>query len=178
MITIISGTNRPNSRTALVADRYAAILTAKGVDHKVFKLKDLPEGIIHDSMYAEEGLSDELIKIQENFILPADKLIVLAPEYNGGVPGILKLFVDCMCARKYKENFYGKKMSLTGVSAGRAGNLRGMEAMTGFFNYLGANVLPQKLPISSIESFIENDQLIAEKIDPVITDQIEKFLQF
>jgi len=168
MITIISGTNRPNSRTALVADKYSSILTAKGIDHKVLKLIDLPHGIIHSNMYSEEGLSPELIKIQETYILPADKMMILAPEYNGGIPGILKLFVDCMCARKYKENFNGKKLSLTGVSAGRAGNLRGLEAMTGFFNYLGASVLPQKLPISSIEGLIEDDQLSAEKIDPVV----------
>jgi len=178
MITIISGTNRPNSRTALVADKFSSILTSKGVEHKVLKLANLPKGLIHDEMYKEDGLSPELIEIQETYILPADKMMILAPEYNGGIPGILKLFVDCMCARKYKENFHGKKLSFTGVSAGRAGNLRGMEAMTGFFNYLGAVVLPQKLPLSSIEGFIENESLIAEKIDEVLTAQIDQFLKF
>ncbi len=178
MITIISGTNRPNSRTALVAERYGAILKEKGIDFKILKLTELPLNMMHANMYQEEGMSKEMIEIQENYILGSDKIMVLVPEYNGGIPGIFKLFVDSLCARKYKENFQGKKVSLTGVSAGRAGNLRGLEATTGFLNYLGAIVLPQKLPLSSIEGFIENGELVTDKIDPPITDQIEAFLRF
>ena len=178
MITIIAGTNRQNSRTALVADKYASILSQKAIEHKLLKLKDLPHDIIHDNMYNNDGLSEKLIEIQENYILPANKMVIITPEYNGGVPGIFKLFVDAMCARKYKENFAGKKLSFIGVSSGRAGNLRGMESMTGFFNYLGAIVFPQKLPLSSIEGSIENEQLIAEKIDPIVIDHIDSFLRF
>lgn len=178
MITIISGTNRPNSRTALVSERYSAILTAKGHDHKLLKLTELPSNLLHPNMYKEEGVGKEVIDIQEEYILGSDKLMVLIPEYNGGIPGIFKLFIDAMCARKYKENFNGKKISLTGVSAGRAGNLRGMESVTGLFNYLGAVILPQKLPISGIEGFIKDDQLDKDKIDPVISDQIDQMISF
>lgn len=178
MITIISGTNRPNSRTALVSERYASILKDKGVEHKLLKLTDLPSSLLHPQMYKEDGVSKEVLDIQEQYIIGIDKFMVIIPEYNGGFPGVFKLFVDAMCASKYKANFHGKKISLTGVSAGRAGNLRGMESLTGIFNYLGATILPQKLPLSSIEGFVENDQLIADKIDSTIINQIENFLQF
>ena len=178
MITIIAGTNRPASRTALIADFYSKNLTERGVSHKVLKLTDLPKGFVHSDMYKKDGLSDEMIKIQEEFVLPVKKMIILVPEYNGGIPGIFKLFVDAMCARKYKENFSGKKVSLTGVAAGRAGNLRGLESLTGILNYLGASILPNKLPLSGIEGFILENDNINDELKGIIDGHISQFLKF
>lgn len=178
MITIIAGTNRPASRSALIADNYAKNLTARGIPHKILKLKDLPSGFLHADMYKNDGLSEEMIKIQEEYILPSNKMIMIAPEYNGGMPGILKLFIDAMCARKYKENFSGKKILLTGVAAGRAGNLRGLESLTGILNYLGAAILPNKLPLSGIENFISEDNSINDDLAGIIKGHISEFLEF
>ena len=178
MITIIVGTNRPASRSALIANNYSKNLTARNIKHKLLKLKDLPKSFLHAEMYSGDGLSDEMIAIQEEYILKANKMIVIAPEYNGGIPGILKLFIDGMCARKYKENFSGKKISLTGVAAGRAGNLRGLESLTGILNYLGAVVLPNKLPLSSINNFIGEDDSINKDLIEIIDDHISQFLEF
>ena len=72
------------------------------------------------------------------------------------------MFFDALSVRKYGESFKGKKVALIGVSAGRAGNLRGMEHLTGFLNYLGMIVYPDKLPISNIEQQLEGDNLNEE----------------
>lgn len=178
MITIIAGTNRPESRSALVADNYAQNLTSKNIEHKVLKLKDLPESFLHEDMYKNDGPSEEMIGIQEEYILPVEKMIVVVPEYNGGLPGIFKLFIDAMCARKYKENFSGKKIALIGVSAGRAGNLRGLESLTGIFNYLGATILPNKIPLSGIENFIEKDNSIKQDLLEVIDGHVNQIIEF
>jgi len=178
MITIIAGTNRPASRTFLIAENYSKNLTAKNISHKILNLEDLPPNFLHSEMYNDDGLSDEMISIQEEYILPSTKIVVIVPEYNGGMPGIFKLFIDAMCARKYKENFSGKKISLVGVSAGRAGNLRGLESLTGILNYLGAIVLPNKLPLSSINNFIGEDDSINNDLAVVIDEHIDQFLEF
>jgi NAD(P)H-dependent FMN reductase len=47
------------------------------------------------------------------------------------VPGSLKLFIDACSVREYKQNFKGKKAALVGIASGRAGNLRGMDHLTG-----------------------------------------------
>ena len=177
MITVIAGTNRPESRTALIADVYSKILTKKGVEHKLLRLKDLPKSFFHENMYKEDGLSHEMIALQEEFILKSNKFFMIIPEYNGGIPGVFKTFIDAMCARKYKENFSGKKISLTGVAAGRAGNLRGLEALTGILNYLGAIILPNKLPLSSIENSLVDDEATPNLVE-TITSHIEQHLRF
>ena len=131
MITIISGTNRKNSETEHLASRLYEMLT-RLTDQPIalFKLTDLPSIFISPEMYTKEGQSPEISSIQDNYMLPADKLWFIFPEYNGGVPGILKLFVDAISVRDLKATFHGKKACLTGISTGRAGNLRGMDHLS------------------------------------------------
>ena len=83
-------------------------------------------------------------------MLAADKFWFVFPEYNGGIPGMLKLFLDAISVRAYKATFHGKKACLTGISTGRAGNLRGLDQLTNILNYLQVIVHPNKVPISSI----------------------------
>ena len=68
---------------------------------------------------------------------------------------------------------------MLGVAAGRAGNLRGMDHLTGVMNYLGSIVMPDKLPISSINSLIDSDmQLIDEDTKVVLEAHAQSFLKF
>ena len=129
-------------------------------------------------LYEEAHVSDILASIQDSYIIPADKFVFVVPEYNGGMPGILKLFIDAMSVREMEPTFFMKKACLTGVSSGRAGNLRGMEHLTGVLNYLQVVVFPNRLPISRVESFISGDKLVLDEetrdaIDRQLTDFIE-----
>ena len=180
MITIFIGTNRKNSRSRLVGEYIQTVLQQQ-TDQKValFDLTNLPSDMLHADMYSEEGQSKALAAIQDEYLVPANKLIFILPEYNGGISGALKLFIDACSIRRYSESFHGgKKAALVGVSAGRSGTLRGMEYMTGFLNYLKINVLPNKLPISSIETLLTDDQLTDEGTLKALQQQMEEFLAF
>src|SRR5690606_19694238 len=80
------------------------------------------------------------------FVTNNHKFIFVVPEYNGSFPGILKLFLDSIPTKFWAD----KKACLVGVSDGRAGNLRGMEHLTGILQYLKMHVFYNKLPISLI----------------------------
>ncbi len=180
MITILSGTNRPNSETKLVAQQYfSRIQTTASEPVKFFSLEDIPADLVQIEMYSGPGQSNDLALIQDEFIIAADKLVVISPEYNGSFPGILKLFLDACSVRELKATFKGKKVALVGVASGRAGNLRGMDHLTGIFHYLGAAVLPFQLPISQIKS-LKNEQgeIEEEQTLAAIDRQIQDFLQF
>lgn len=160
MITIISGTNRPNSRTRLVADAIHDMLIHTMEDEiSQVNLEDVSTDMYHEEMYSADQQHSQLSAIQDEAIIPADLWVVVSPEYNGSFSGALKVFIDALSVRRYAETFRGKKVALVGVAAGRAGNLRGMEHLTGLFNYLGMTVYPDKLPISSIEKQIEDGKL-------------------
>ncbi|MCC6838141.1 MAG: NAD(P)H-dependent oxidoreductase, partial [Bacteroidia bacterium] len=90
-------------------------------------------------------------------------------------PGILKLFFDAI----HPDLNRGKKVGLVGVASGRAGNLRGMEHLTGVLNYLGMHVHPNKLPISSVLALInESGDLVDLNTLKVLEKHISDFTQW
>ncbi len=173
MITIISGTNRPKSNTRIVAQTYSAILTELGHENQVLSLEDLPRDFAFGDLY---GQRTETFNGQLNqFIIPVQKFVVVMPEYNGSFPGILKLFLDAV----HPDHLKTKKMALVGVSAGRAGNLRGIDQLTNALHYLRVNIYPNHLPISMIRSLMnEQGQLTEEATINALKTQAAGFAAF
>ena len=164
--TIISGTNRTGSNSLKVASQYQQMLAAKGIKADLVSLEGLD---LNEK-------SSQLQKLEEEVLIPTDKFIIVMPEYNGSYPGSLKAIIDMSDIRKV---WWGKKALLTGVSTGRAGNLRGMDHLTGALNYLKVHVHHNKLPISSVDKLLSHGGVITDA--PTITameHQVEEFLAF
>ncbi|MCB0666278.1 MAG: NAD(P)H-dependent oxidoreductase [Saprospiraceae bacterium] len=180
MITLICGTNRRGNETEQITNFIHGLLLKNANEVvKVYKLTDLPVDFIHPEMYSADGQARSISDIQDEYMLPASKFWFVFPEYNGGIPGILKLFLDAISVRKLKKTFAGKKACLTGVSTGRAGNLRGMDHLTNILNYLQVTVFPNRLPISSLNSLKDQDGEIKDSYTTqVLENQVKEFLNF
>ncbi|OJU76556.1 MAG: hypothetical protein BGO09_15475 [Bacteroidetes bacterium 47-18] len=166
MITIISGTNRPGSKTRQIAAHYQGILNEKGIAHQLLSLEMLDAVIRNDTVR----------ELEDVFLKPADKFIFIIPEYNGSFPGVLKLLFDIT---DIKSAWHYKKALLTGIADGRAGNLRGLDHLTNVLNYLKVNVYFNKLPISRINQETDEQGNWLNTVTPVvIADQVEGFLDF
>jgi len=178
MITIISGTNRENSATLKVAKQYAELLEELNESVQILDLKRLTGNIVTPDMYTIEMRDQLYTELQEQYLVKVDKLVILAPEYNGGIPGVLKLFIDACSIVKQEESFFGKKVALVGIASGRAGNLRGLDYLTNVLNYLKVNILPNKIPISSIHLLMEDDQLTNQQILDALKQQALELTKF
>jgi len=178
MITIISGTNRAKSECLRFANKYADLLKEKTDQTvQVLALEAIPHDWFHPDMYAKGQQTKSLTQLQDQYVIPVQKFVFVLPEYNGGVPGALKLFIDGCSVRNYSENFAGKKAALVGIATGRAGNLRGMDHLTGVLNHLGVVVLPNKLPISQIKKLMDTDgEIKDEDTIKAMQKQIDQFL--
>ena len=112
MILVISGTNRPNSNTRIVAE-YVYDYLKKHHKEEIgfFSLEDLPQEILHNAMYESDNIAESIVSIQENLVIPSSRWIIISPEYNGSIPGVLKLFIDAISIRKYSDNFKGKNFT-------------------------------------------------------------------
>lgn len=177
MITIISGTNRPNSKSTLVSNHIQKMIIDSGADAQVLDLAIL-KGADFDHDYVGDSLSDTLKDIQAKYIFPVDKVIYVLAEYNGGVPGVLKHFIDTISVREYAQNFKDKKAFLVGLSAGRGGNSRGLEAFTGVLNYLGTHVYPTKLPLSTINAITDDHTITDEPTTKTLDDLLKLFAAY
>ena len=172
MITVINGTNRPNNNTKIFSAMYLQMLEKKEVKSHLFSFEDLPQAIDLLELYSP---SKNLFKqIVDKYIISSEKLVFIIPEYNGSYPGILKLFIDAC----NPEIFKNKKIAMVGVATGRAGNIRGMDDLTNVFHYLGAHILPYKLPISSILKIIDNNTCSDESTIAAMNKQVSLLIDF
>ncbi len=166
MVTIISGTNRPNSNTKKVALEYQQFLANKNVESTILALD---EHAVH--------VRDEAFRQMEKDLLVAAKcFIIISPEYNGSYPGVLKMMID---NTDIKMAWWHKKVLLTGVSTGRAGNLRGMEHLTGCLLHMKMLVHPNRLPLSVVDKLMNEENRFTDAAAlAAIQLQLNEFLVF
>lgn len=165
MFTIISGTNRIGSHTEKVAEEYKRLLKEKNISATIFSLKNL------DVLKR----TPEFLKIENEILIPTQKFIFILPEYNGTFPGVLKAMIDNSDIRKA---WYHKKALLTGISTGRAGNLRGMDHLSASLNYLKMDVHHNKLPISVIDKVMDENGQLNEETVKAINEQLNEFINY
>ncbi len=166
MYTITSATNRIGSDTEKVTNAYLQLFENKGVHAEVFTLIGL--NVLERN--------PELTGIENEVLIPTQKFIFIMPEYNGTFPGVLKAIIDITDVKKV---WWWKKALLPGLSTARAGNLRGMDQITGSLHHLNVFVHPNKLPISVIDKVMDRDGIITSKITiAAINIQLEQFINF
>lgn len=166
MITVISGTNRKNSRTLKVARYYYKHMKTHTSDVRLLTLEDL------DLL----SRSEQLLQIEQEVLVPAEKFVIVMPEYNGSFPGILKLLFD---QSDIQSCWWYKKVLLVGLADGRGGNLRGIDHMTGILHYLRMNIFYNKLPLSKIrEELDEQGCFLKDTTVQAVERQIADFVAY
>ena len=180
MITIISGTDRKDGLTHILANHYYQMIQAKTSEKVLFfSLENLPNDVFGSSMYQKDTLAPSFQEIEDTYLIPADKLLFVIPEYNGSFPGILKLFIDACTIRSKMSVFNNKKAALVGVATGRAGNIRGLEHFTSVLMFMNVTILPNLLPISAFNKMVDNaHNIVDEATLQNIEKQIDAFLKF
>ena len=85
MIAILLGTNRPDSNTGRVARHVESLHRALGAETQLIDLGTLPADSFGAGAYASRPPA---VQAFADIVLRADGLVVVTPEYNGGLPGL------------------------------------------------------------------------------------------
>ncbi len=157
MVLIISGTDRPNSRTSVIAKHCASEAAKLSKDVSLLELQTIPPIYYSESRYGAP--SEGFAQVLHNTVIPASHIVIIVPEYNGGFPGILKYFIDITSP----EIWRGKKVALIGVATGRAGNIRGIDHLTSVLHYLRAEVYSNKVYLSSLHQHSDAEGSLINK---------------
>ena len=160
MITILAGTNRPNSRARRLANYYEALLTGMGAPSQILDLAELPVDFISSALYANAGQNAGFNRLAA-LLDASDKLVVITPEYNGSFPGVLKAFIDGL---PYPGGIRGKKAALIGLSNGGQGGLLAMAHLTDILMYMGTTVLPQRVRLPFIDQDLMADGELRQEL--------------
>lgn len=102
-------------------------------------LRDIPP---FDEDYDTEAALAPVADLRRR-ISEADALLIVTPEYNGSMPGVLKNALDWASRPSGRSALDGKTVALAGASTSQFGTVRAQLALRQMFASIGATVLPQ-----------------------------------
>lgn len=172
-IVLLSGTNRPGSNTRKVVNHIAEYYREAGNPAEILDLAELPPEIFAPTSYATKPPSFARFS---DAILTSDGVHVVTPEYNGGVPGVLKYFIDML---KFPESFVHRPVAFTGVAGGIWGALRPVEQLQAIFAYRNAYIFPERVFIREVfDQLGDDDRLNNDESTQRLREQVAAFLKF
>ena len=173
MITMVVGTNRPGSNTRKIASQIEEIYRGLNTPLKVLDLAHLPQEIFNPGSYAEKPVS---FKPFSEGVLQSTGLVVVTPEYNGSLPGVLKYFIDML---KFPESFERRPVCFVGLGAGMWGALRPVEQLQAIFGYRNAYIYPERVFMPRVNDLLDvNGRLKDSELVERLRDQQKGFIEF
>jgi len=119
--------------------RAAVELAPEGMEIEIFDIGGIP-------LYNEDVEAAGTPPAVEAFraaIRRADALLIATPEYNHGVPGVLKNAVDWASRPPRNSALAGKPAAVFGASPGATGTARAQTQLRASFVFTDTPVLPQ-----------------------------------
>lgn len=132
----IAGSLREKSLNK-AALRAARELAPEGMAVDVADLASIP--LYNDDVRQGDGFPEPVAAFRER-IRAADALLIVTPEYNYSVPGVLKNAID-WASRPPDQPFDGLPVAIMGASPGRLGTARAQYHLRQCFVFLNALVL-------------------------------------
>ncbi|MBX7231594.1 MAG: NAD(P)H-dependent oxidoreductase [Bdellovibrionales bacterium] len=172
MIVILSGTNRLNSRTLIVAKKVKEFYDELNEKSELMDLSLIPIAYGKEQSYSDP-VGAELRQAIEK-INSAKGLVIISPEYNGSYPGVLKYFIDHW---SYPKSFEYRPVCFIGLG-GRFGGLRPVEHLQQVFGYRNAFMFPQRVFLFNVWDLIKENTLQDEFSLELLKGQSRGFIHF
>jgi len=162
-IPVILGTARKGRASAAVANLVVSQIAARGgVRTELIDIATVPMPVDD----AGEGIKDSRFS---GLMAAADGLVIVAPEYNHGYPGLLKHVLDS-CLKEYIH----KAVGIVGVSAGGFGGTRVIENLLPVMRELGLVTIFWDVNVSNARKVFDESGGLR---DPALLQRIDKFLR-
>lgn len=172
-LKIISGTDRPGSNALVISKYVQSLYQKEGAEAEVISLEDFP---LHEVAGGKYGKVIAEVEAFRKPIIEADALVFVIPEYNGGFPGILKMFIDYL---PFPKAFEKMPMAFIGESDGAFGALRAVEQFQMIANYRNALQFPERVFIPRVNSEYEEGIGLKDEFKQSLLDsQVTNFIKF
>ena len=168
-ILALSGSLRRESFNTALA-RVARELAPDGVEVEIYDglglLPHYDQDLDHEDVETPEPVADLRRRIEE-----ADALLVITPEYNGTLPGVLKNAIDWASARHRGSWLRNKTVAIAGATTGQYGAIWAQQDAKLVLGIAGARVVGSELPVSTAhERFDAHGNLV----DPLVAERLRE----
>jgi len=175
-LQVIVGSTRPTRSADLVVPWVVSRAPVhRGFDVEVIDLRDWPlpffaehVGTIGD--FSDPTYSEPIVKAWNNKIKEADAYIVVTPEYNHSLPGVLKNAIDSVFV---SFAFRNKPIAVVGYSAGIGAGIRAIEHLAHVVVEAEAVPLRNTVVVPFVTTAFDEH---GEPIDPVANVSLDVML--
>ncbi len=174
-VVAICGSLRKNSYNKAVL-KYMVENSPETLDIEVLSINDFP---LFNQDIEDQGFPLKVKEVREK-IRKADGLIIVTPEYNNSIPGVLKNAIDWI-SRKDDEGypFSKKPIMIAGATTGLTGTSRSQKELRAVLHNI--NTFPMNKPelfISDAKNKFMDNRLIDEKAIEVAGKMLNSFVKW
>jgi chromate reductase, NAD(P)H dehydrogenase (quinone) len=155
--------------------RAAQGLTPEGARIDVFEINDIPSFNQDD-----EGNPPAKVAELKQRVRSADAILIVTPEYNYSVPGVLKNAID-WASRPYGDSAWnGKPVAIMGATVGTIGTARAQYHLRQMFVFLNMYAVnqPEVMLANAHKHFDEQGNLTDETAKKLIRQLLEELVNW
>ena len=156
--------------------RAAQELAPEGVTIETF------EGLDQIPLFNQDEEQNPAPKVAElkQRIRKADAILIVTPEYNYSVPGVLKNTIDA-ASRPYGDSAWtGKPVAIMGASVGTLGTARAQYHLRQMFVFLNMYPVnqPEVMVANAMNSFDQNGNLTDETTKKLVRQLLQELVSW
>ncbi|MEM9693476.1 MAG: NAD(P)H-dependent oxidoreductase [Myxococcota bacterium] len=171
----LAGSLRPASLNRALL-RAAASLVPAGVELQIFDLDEIPLYRGDVDTDADRPASVTALK---NAISGANGVLIATPEYNYGVPGVLKNALDWASRPAFVSPFRDKPSAIVGASPGLFGAARAQAHLKLHLLAMGSPVFAYpEFCLGQARSRMDGDTMTDDKSREMLTGLLAEFAEF
>jgi chromate reductase len=168
-ILAVSGSLRAGSFNSALA-RAAVELAPDGIEIELYEgLGALPP---YDADVDDEETPPAVEALRER-IAAADGLLVVTPEYNGSIPGVLKNAIDWASRPRHGAALAGKTVAIAGATTGNYGAIWAQQDLRRVLGIAGARVTAGEVPVARAQHAFDEDLRL---VDATVRERLEEHL--
>ena len=164
-LLVISGSTRRGSFNT----RLARLVREVRPGDEVAVVSDLGALPFYDADVEAIGVPPGVAALRRA-VAAADVVVLVTPEYNGTVPGVLANAVDWLSRPHGQSVLQGKPVLVLSASPSRFGAVRAADHLRTVLDRIGAEVLPAGFSVAAAH------QRLGETVDPELVAQLADVL--
>jgi chromate reductase len=155
--------------------RAATELAPPALHIVIYELDEIP---LYNGDTEAAGTPPSVVQLRDA-IRKADGLLIATPEYNHGVPGVLKNTIDWLSRPPRDSALNGKVAALMGASPGITGTARGQSQLRQAFVFTNTYALlqPEVLVGRAHEKFDADGRLVHEATRDFLATFLQRFTE-
>lgn len=152
-LTIISGANRSGRLSVRVAHYIKDLLQDHPEVHEI-QFLDVHEYNFPNYLDGSERSKELNLRVAEfsEKLWASDGVVLVSPEYNGGMAGSTKNVLDY-----FRKEYEKRPFGLVSVSSGSMGGINAMHQMVDFVSYVGGYLCNRRLLVSGVGSAFDDE---------------------